>query len=940
MSLKHFSYALSEDIIEEIADYIVNNYRIEDYDKIYVIFSGKRPSLFLKKKLAEKLKKSYFSPNILSIEDFIYEIFFLYKTSNIISELNAIYLLYKLILEKGYFKNLKFKNFVNFVSWGAEIFSFLEQLMLEDIDDSKLTNIENLAKIGFDIPPNINLLLKDIKEIKKNFYLKLLNKKVYTRGMIYKTVSQEVLNADLEIKEIIFVTPFYLHKTELDLLNNLITKYEVTIFFQGHEEEWKQLNKIAKRFNIKIVPDKKDEIPENIYFYSTFDRHSEINCLNKILRQIPKEEINNTVVVLPDDETATVLLNALPENIEEFNLVCGYPIKHSILYSLLNSIFNAQLTKKGDSYYSKHYFDVLKNHLIINLDLGVDGAIISKIVETLELINLGIVIDEKISRNNFIKLELVEKSKVLYENIFKFLSFLNIPLDKNTILSIIKELHKLLFNQWEDVKNFADFSRKLKTLLDKILYEKLLSENTFILKAIEKVYEICDNLENSLFAEEQFSKEDIFKLFLNELEKTKLSFSGSPLRGLQILGFYETRNLKFDNVIILDLNEGILPYIKIKNAFMPREVLINLGIDRIEIEEEIQRYHFWRMITAAKKVYMIYIESTQKERSRFVEQIIWLKQKQNSTIQYSNLFNCYFKVNLNITKTEIKKTEEVINYLRKATFSATMIDTYLQCPIKFYFSHVLHLSPIKEVAEEAEGGDIGQFVHSLLYEVFKKYQNSLPNINEDFKNNFFKLFEKKFDKELKKLYKTESYMVSYVMKYILDKFLEYEKERLITDKIKKIVALEKEFVDKIKLANVELNFKFIVDRLDETLDDVLLVIDYKTGYVPQLNSLTNFEKTTEYIRSKINSFQLPLYVYIIEKTYQSKKVNAMLYNIRNPEESKILFKDMSIKEDIQNKYFEALDFIISEIFDINKPFYADTIDERKCEICEYKYMCR
>ncbi len=941
MSLKYFSYSLSEDIIGEIVNYIVNEYSLEDFSNIYLIFSGKRPALFFKKKLAEKISKFYIPPQTLSIEEFVYKICLAEKTFKSISNLDAVYELYTIILKNRYFNNLKFKSFVEFVPWGYEILSFLEQLLLEDIDDSKLENIENLAKIGFEVPPHINELLKDIRRIKNDFYSKLINNRIFTRGLLYKFASEFVLKIKLDnVKEFIFVTPFYLHKTELDLLSNLIDRYNVCIFFQSSKNPPEQLKYLSKKFNIKLSIDKENKLSDNIYFYSVFDRHSEVNCLHKILKEIPEEKINETLVVLPDDETATVLLNALPENVKEFNLVCGYPIKHSVVYSLLNYIFNAQLTKRENSYHSKHYFDVLKNNLVINLNFEVNSIIISKIIETLELIYLGVITDDKISRSNFIELDSIEKSEQFYQHLFSALKQLNISLEKEKLFKTINKIHKLLFYQWEEIENFVKFSEKVKVLVDSIIYEKITNEEPFILEVVKKIYEICELLERSLFAKNKFKKEEIFKLFLNELEKTKISFSGSPLRGLQILGFYETRNLNFENVIILDLNEGVLPYLRVRNPLIPRDVLINLGIDRIEIEEEIQKYHFWRLITSAKNVHMIFIESTQKERSRFVEQIIWMKQKEQNTINFQNLFNCYFEVNLNVSKKEIKKTDEVIRYLKNTVFSPTMIDTYLNCPLKFYFKYVLRLSEIRDVSEEAEGEDIGVFIHSLLYEVFKKYENSLPTIDENFKKNFFDLFETKFEKELKRLYKTEAFMVNSVMRFILERFLEYEKDRLVNYKIKRILLVEKSFVTKMKFGDIDLNFKFILDRLDETFDGTLLVIDYKTGAVVNLNKLEDFEESRDYIRLKIESFQLPLYVHIIEKKYNSDNVNGMLYNLKDPENSKVLFKDMSLKRDIQNKYLKALTYMVFEIFDINVPFYADTNDEKKCDFCDYRYMCR
>ena len=52
----------------------------------------------------------------------------------------------------------------------------------------------------------------------------------------------------------------------------------------------------------------------------------------------------------------------------------------------------------------------------------------------------------------------------------------------------------------------------------------------------------------------------------------------------------ETRSLNFKNVIILDVNDQVLPYLKIYEPLVPQEVMISLGLNRLENEEQLQRY--------------------------------------------------------------------------------------------------------------------------------------------------------------------------------------------------------------------------------------------------------------------------------------------------------------------------------------------------------------
>jgi inactivated superfamily I helicase len=58
--------------------------------------------------------------------------------------------------------------------------------------------------------------------------------------------------------------------------------------------------------------------------------------------------------------------------------------------------------------------------------------------------------------------------------------------------------------------------------------------------------------------------------FMFELiRQTRIPFSGEPVSNLQIMGMLETRALDFERIIILSLNEGMLPSAKRQNSLIP-----------------------------------------------------------------------------------------------------------------------------------------------------------------------------------------------------------------------------------------------------------------------------------------------------------------------------------------------------------------------------------
>lgn len=940
---------LEIDFIDYLSSYLIENFQLSDLDKVCLVFSGKRPSLFLKKYLFEKLKTSFFPPICFSTDEFIEYIVFKKEKRKILSELDSIYLLYEIVKSEVPEFYEKYKTFIEFLPWGKEIFAFIEELFLEKIEKKSLENIKNLAEIGFDVPENVNELLIKINDIKEIFYQKLEGKKCSTRGIFYYLASEIIKQVEFdEFKEIIFCSPFYLHKTEIEIIKTLVENNKAKIFLQTDNTEWLSYKKIYNEFKLAIkIEDKNYRFTKpSINFYSSYDVHSEICSVREVLKNLDLNE--KTVIVLPQVELAIPLISEINCLVKEFNLACGYPINRSLFLDLLKNIFDTQFTKKDNKYYTKDYLKVLNNSLVKNISLFEKPEIICQVVITkIKELLIGKIEDKNLNGSAFVNLEDIEKSESLYNNILNFLKSNEILITKEDILKIISSLHKILFINWEMVSNLKDLSKNLKILLDNLICNNSLENYPLNFKIIEILYEICLEIENSSFAGVKFSKEEIFKIFLDYLKDKKVPILGSPLKGLQLLGFYETRNLSFDNVIILDLNEGVIPNVKLNFPLIPKEVINCIGIDRVFLEEEIQYYHFKRLINSSKNVYLFFIDSEDKERSRFLEKIFWEKQKETKNLDSVNILENYFEVEFVKATEEIVKTEYMINYLKNFEYSVSSLDTYIKCPMRFYFKYVLNLKEPEDIFEEPESKDIGNFIHELLKESFMDFvmRDNSFKIDEDFKEKFLLLFQREFDQQLGKRYKTESFLIKKIIEFHLKNFLEMESIR--AKDIKKILCLEKEFNQKIRLENTEIKFKCKIDRIDELIDGSLLIIDYKTGgYETMLKNLHIDEGllSRELIKKKIRSFQLPLYQFVVESLYPNFNINAGFYDIREKDKPiKLLFSEDEKEENKSQKknlYFKCLDFIIEEILNPEINFVADDTEEDYCKNCSFKYLCR
>ena len=937
---KVITYNLGEDFIANVSDFIVDNFKNSDNDfsRIACVFGGKRPNLFLRRELSKRLKVPFYPPNVFSVDEFME---YIVKDKSVISKmggLDASHLIYSLVKDR-FAQILKGReSFHEFLPWAEEFISFIEQLDLENIANDSLGLVEKSANIGFDVPESVNVLLQNIINLRQAYHKTLKENGKFSRGLLYLTASELVDKKSFsEFDAIIFCNLFYIHATELGVIKSICKSDKGICIFQGDETKWSVLKSNAKKLGISLRPSKRSQNEPKIIFRTGFDLHSQVCFVRETLKEIKEQE--DTVIVLPQSESVVPLLSEISAFAKNINVSMGYPLKRSSVFALFEGIFKAEGSKKAGAYYTRDYLDVLRHPLVKNINFSEDSSLTRVLVHKIEEVLTG-KIKTDIGGSLFISLEAIEGLDDIYRASCDTLLNMGISVSIDDLKGIVNNLHKLLFNSWDKVNNFFDFSFVLSDITNMLLEKSMIGAFSFNLKIIERIISIKEELQALAFSHEPFSLDEMCEIFLYKLKNELISFSGSPLKGLQILGLLETRSLNFKNVIIMDANEGVLPKLKIYEPLIPREVMLSLGLNRLEKEEEIQRYQFMSLIRAAEQVYIIYEENQAKEKSRFVEELIWKKQKQLNKLEAPEALKGVFSLKLSHKEPTVTKTIDMIEFLKKQRYSASRLNTYLECPLQFYYKYVLGLISAEDLLDEPGSADVGNFIHELLEETFKKFINRKPIINKEFKDYFWEVFNNKFSSSIQKRMKSDSLLLKGIIKNRLEKFLEEE----ANSQICKILYLEGEFKGKLKLPDMEFDFIMKVDRIDEQEDHSLTIIDYKTGKIDKtpkaLKYLEEMELTREYIRENIKSFQLPLYYYFVKKQFEDREINAELYSIRTLEHKAFIQEqDYEQKERIMEICLKSLEAIFREIFDPNVSFAAQK-DENRCKNCEFVKMCR
>ena len=813
-----------------------------------------------------------------------------------------------------------------FLPWSREILAFIDQVDLENVSDDDLKNVQANAKIGYPVPDEINHLLQSIVVLREAYRKHMIQEKTFSRGFQYKRAAEVIGEVDFdEFDQILFCNFFYFNRTEEAVVKNLFERGKAHLFFQGDERKWPVLKRISKEFSFPVQEGETPQTPQfNLKLYSGFDTHSQVGLVKEVLKTL--KSLDKTVVVLPNADHIIPLVSEVTTIIRDFNISMGYPLRRSSLYSLFEFVFKAQLSRTVHGYYTKDYLKVLRHPFVKNLKIAAEPIATRVLVHKIEEILTG---QEKtsISGSIFIDPQKLLELDELYLLTQETLKGMGQDISGDEIRKILSDTHELVLHRWETITNFDKFADVLGDFIDVFVHKSYLRNYPLNLKIAAKMLDIKDEIKAADFSREEFPSEEIFKIFGAKVDREIVAFHGSPLKGLQILGLFETRSLNFENVIIMDVNEGALPRLNIYEPLIPREVMISLNLDRLELEEEIQRYQFMRLISSAKNVHLVYQESRDKEKSRFVEELVWEEQKNKQELDVFKPVRPSFEVKGSSFKKEIPKTLEMISFLKDYKYSSSSINTYLRSPIEFYYNYVLGLREKEDLLEEPENRQVGTFVHDLLEDTFKKFVGNKPVIDAKFRSYFQRALDERFEATLGKSMKADAFLLKSVLDARLNRFLDNEADgpgRCV----KEVLFIEKKFEDKISLAGEEINFVYRVDRIDRMEDGSVMILDYKTGSIDPMpkgiGRIESMDLSREAILDNVKSFQIPLYFYYLDKYFNDQEINAAFYNLRTLEVHKFIDKRMSYdRERIKGAFMRALDYVVAEILNPDVPFQEE-----------------
>ncbi|MCH5175830.1 MAG: PD-(D/E)XK nuclease family protein [Prevotellaceae bacterium] len=454
-----------------------------------------------------------------------------------------------------------------------------------------------------------------------------------------------------------------------DFFNNMLTPKQIT-FIQSPTEN-------AQTRSIS------EWIETNIYAKDTLKESAVILCneslLLPVLHSIPPHLSNGDDA---DDNGLTI------------NVTMGYPLASTPIYSLVQALLELQLrgTTSSGAWRYKYVAAVL-NHPFVRKLAG--SACYEKLRE--------------LTKNNalFPSTEEFADNDILRRLFTRATGY--------RLTEYLSDIIALVGHSYQDV-----FISKNNTL--QMYKEAIFMAYTSVnrLRSLQEKHETLN-----------VSDETLARLIMQMLRSASIPFHGEPAEGLQVMGLLETRNLDFRNVIMLSVNEGQMPKSDKRPSLIPYTLRAAYGMTTIEKEVSLYAYYYYRLLQRAENITLLYNSSTdggsKGEMSRFMLQTLAEK---------NELFAEGQKIELQAftsasepekpSSFHVVKNADVMRRLHERfntenILSPSAINTYMKCPLKFYFNYVAGLRPDKDVSDDVDKPMFGTIFHYAMQKLYEPY---------------------------------------------------------------------------------------------------------------------------------------------------------------------------------------------------------------------------
>lgn len=969
------------------------------FDHVWVILPTRRAVSVFLDELGKLSDKPFLAPHATAIDDFVTEA----AGVQLIDQVGLLFELFEVF--RVIDPEVEFEQFIGWASVLLADFDRIDQHMVKpDYLFEYLTEAKALERWQLDLPAGANTihttagtsryfrLFENLKAAYYALHERLISQGLAYRGMAYRQLAEQVVervrdNTDYEM--IYFVGFNALSRAESDIMETLLRgkkarmiwdvdryylddkKQEAGLFLRRYlESGWfftkenreqigQTLTQLPKHIRVVGVPNASMQTKVAGQIYKSWSGPT-----GRSEEALRSEVMGKTAIVLADESMLVPMLYALDESVTDLNVTMGLSLRNSLLFTLIDTLFEMQRTvhefrtKDGrdlriPKFHYRHVVKVL-NHPFVQ--------------HYARIKNLQAVVDVPGGGNG--QLEIGGQTRPLLVHIQELiLSRQWVYLSERDLRDLGQNdpLLKTLFLRWP-TEQPTEIIGTLYRLIDLLRYVYRDTQDAVEIEYLYVFYTLLQQLETTLERQAQTSGVPVtlrsLRQFLYELvRQTSIPFTSEGNSNLQVMGMLETRALDFERVIVISVNEGMLPQTRRLNSLIPFDISTELKLPTYREQEAVMAYHFYRLLQRAKEIVLIHTTSPDAygngkgEPSRFIRQIEHeLVPAGKGAVTISKPLVKFGKEKVRDTVAqgwEVAKSPAVMAKLKTLLTTRglypTALNQFIDCSLSFYFSRVAGIAEEDEVEEKMGAAEFGDWLHKTLENVDKKYLiPGLPVTLDMVKAELESTF-----KEVMKGRVMESGINLLLYDVAQGLMLDFqERQALLTDL--QVISTEEKYSTRLdvmldggEVVRVHIGGK--IDRVEQ-LGQTIRIIDYKTGKVelPSQSSDIVARLPLETGPKWGKARQLWLYKYLFlkdSKGYNPKNlpVTAGFYSFRAIEkglqENTINFhgSDETPAEFISASE-EMLRVMIRRLLDPAESF-RKTDKLETCAYCDFKRIC-
>ncbi|WP_281723955.1 PD-(D/E)XK nuclease family protein [Hoylesella shahii] len=950
--------------LEYVAEDLLKKYGI-DLSRITLVFPNKRASLFLNEHLARMADGPLWSPVYTTISQLFRD-----RSERVVADnIKLVCDLYRIYVQcTGTTETLD-----HFYGWGM--------LMLSDFDDidknladardvfRNLSNIHELDDVSYLSEEQREVLKRffsnfsdDYNTELKNRFLQLwqnfgniynsFNDHLQEEGLAYEgALYREVVNNDLatyDADTYIFVGFNMLQKVEQKLFTLLAKAGKAKFYWDFDRYYMEGANNEAGYYIRQYL----EAFPNELFnrddeIYNNFRTEKELRFISASTETIQGRFVGHwlqneyfvragrkTAVVLCDENLLQTVVHSLPSEVENVNITTGFPLAQSPVFSFVNALINLQTigyTKSAERYRLQYVRAVLRHPYSL-----------------------------------FLSDNCTEQLRALEEHHTYYPSRQEMAVDEGLTL--------IFANLEEGVADVQTYHAKLVdwilSMLKTVGKSTQEADDHLMKEAIYRMYTLFNRL-HELIVSGDLSVDliTLLRLITQLVQSTSIPFHGEPAIGLQVMGVLETRNIDFDNVLLLSCNEGNMPKGVNDASFIPYAIRKAHSLTTIDHKVAIYSYYFHRLLQRAQNITILYNNATEDghtgEMSRFMLQMLVESghKIERLSLQAGQMPNV-------LQPHAVEKTDSIMQQLMKLDkLSPTAINRYLRCQLLFFYNTVAGLKESDEETDDIDNRTFGNIFHKgsqLIYEQlmdanFTVSENAIKDFLAD-KSALQRIVDRTFNEELFKVANANQHPqyngLQLINRGVIISYLKKLLQMDLSLTPFRILAMEKpveqEVVFDVNGKAHTLTIGGYVDRLDEVEEGngkVIRVVDYKTGRKPQ-TAVTAFEDIFSGDKVTKNHadyyLQTFLYAAIVRDSLKWNKQKlpvspALLFiqQASSEENDPVLRVGKERINDIavyHNDFWAHLKALLSEIFNKERAFMP-TKDRERCTRCPYRQVC-